>query len=256
MEKTTYFVYWYKNPLKNNEIFYVGYGDHLRKTGGCRAYDHLNEVKRGIISNNRHKHYTIKQILDSGQSPIIEIIHNNLTKEIAVKLEKELRIKYRDTLTNIADGGDGGDTFTNQPEWKKNIIRKKLQNKSPTIHSEEWIKKLSEMRIGNANPFYGKTHSQKTKDKCGSVWRGKKIPVDLVNKRQTLNVYKVILPDGSFVIFNGRKEYETYFKQMNSNKPISDKISWQLLLKKKTLKNWRLELLGTIKKTDLIKKEF
>jgi hypothetical protein len=255
METSTYFVYWYKNPLKNEEVFYVGYGNHLRKCGGCRAYDHLNEVKRGIISNNRHKHYTIKQILDSGQSPIIEILYDNLTKETAINLEKELRIKYKDTLTNITDGGDGGDTFTNQPEWKKVIIREKLQNKKPTIHSDEWKKQLSEFRKGNGNPFYGKTHTKKTKEKCGAVWRGKKIPIDLIDKRQTLTVYKVTSPDGIVNVFKGRIKYEDYFKNLNKNKPQSEKISWQLLLKTKIVKNWKLEIQGTIKKIDLINKE-
>lgn len=250
MEKTTYFVYWYRNPLKNEEIFYVGYGNHLRKCGGCRAYDHLNEVKRGIMSNNRHKYYTIKQILDTGQSPIIEIISDNLTKDAAIKLEKELRLKYKNTLTNIADGGDGGDTFSDQPEWKKTIIREKLKNKIPTVHSDEWKKQLSELRKGKGNPFYGRIHTKKTKNKCGAAWRGKKVPSELINKRQTLTVYRIISPDGNIKIFKGRVEYEKYFKDLNKNKSKSEKISWQLLLKTKFVKSWKLEIQGTIKKVE------
>jgi hypothetical protein len=254
MENKTFFVYLYKNPLKNNEIFYVGYGDHLRKGGGCRAYDHLNEVKRGRISKNLHKYYTIKKILDGGSSPIIEIILNNVTKKEATDLEKELRIKHKDTLTNIANGGDGGDTFTNQPLWKKNIIRKKLKNKVPTIHSEEWKSQLSEMRKKDGNPFYGKKHTDTTKEKCGSVWRGKKIPEDLINKRRTLSIYKLEFPDGTDLTFTGRVEYENFFRNYNSKKLKSEKVSWQLLLKNKTLKGFKLFIIGSIKKSDYIKK--
>lgn len=64
MEKITkensYFVYCYKNPLKNLEIFYIGYGDKLRKCGGCRANDHLNEVFKGKVSKNKHNCYKVK----------------------------------------------------------------------------------------------------------------------------------------------------------------------------------------------------
>jgi hypothetical protein len=253
MENKTFFVYVYKNPLKNFVIFYVGYGDHLRKTGGCRAYDHLNEVKRGRVSNNLHKYYTIKQILDSGSSPVIEIILDNVTKREATDLEKELRLKYKDTLTNIADGGDGGNTFTNQPLWKKDIIRQKLKNKIPTVHSDEWKKQLSEMRKKDGNPFYGKKHTDTTKEKCGSVWRGKKIPSDIVNKRQTLTIYKLELPDGTIMTMTGRVEYENFFRNYNSQKSKSEKISWQLLLKNKSLKGYKLSIIGSIKKSDYTK---
>lgn len=238
MEKRTYYIYCYKNPLRNNEIFYIGYGDHKRKCGGCRAYDHINEVKRGIKSSNKHKYYTIVKILDAGLEPIIEIVEDNLTYNEAIKREIELCVYYKETLTNIASGGDGGDTYSNQPEWKKDIIRKKLKEKEPTMHSEKWKRELSKIRIGKGNPFFGLTHTEVTKNKCGAVWRGKKIPRELVEKRQRLTLYSIICPDGNTITLKGRVEFAKYFQNINSDKSKLKKINWQLLLRTNSVKGY------------------
>lgn len=251
MKRNSYFVYWYRNPLKDSEIFYVGYGDHKRKCGGCRAKDHLNEVQKGIVSTNKHKYYTIKKILNAGKLPIIRIIKDNLTKDEAVSLEKKLRKKYKDTLTNIADGGNGGDTFSGQSNYKKRLIRKKLKGKQPTRHSEQWKRKLSKMRMGKGNPFFGKKHTKENKWKFGSYYRGKKISQELIDKRQTLSVYHILTPTNRILIFYGRKKMEMYFKEMNGNKRKYERISSQILLKNKITKGYSLIKVESIKKLDI-----
>ena len=251
MMKKTYYIYWYRNPLKNGEVFYIGYGDHQRKCGGCRAYDHINEVKRGIVSSNRHKHYTIKQILDNGKEPLVEIISDGLTYSQAIEAEASLIEKHKSTLVNITDGGDGGDTFTGQPTWKKSAIRKKLREKLPTIHSKEWIQQLSEDRCGQGNPFYGKRHSKKTKQICGAVWRGKTIPKELVDKRQRLSVYHVKTPTNTLK-FIGRSKLEKYFKELNNTKPKYEKVNWQSLLRRIPSKGYSISVVGSIRKSEVV----
>ena len=238
----TYYVYFYKNPLKNNEIFYIGYGNHNRKCCSReRMYDHIFEYKKGVISNNKHKYYTLKQIYNNGKEPIVEIVKDNLIKSDAIKLETKLISLNKQTVVNITSGGDGGDTFTNQPEWKKKIIRRKLKNKIPTKHSKEWLDALSKERIGEGNPFYGKKHTKSVRDKCGAVWRGKKIPLELKKKRAHFTIYHVKLPSGDMKIFNGRLEFELFFRNMNKFLKRQDKISWQFLLKNRECKKYIIE---------------
>ncbi len=251
MNKNTYYVYQYRNPIKNGEVFYVGYGNHARKCRGFRANDHLNEVKRGIISSNKHKYYTIKQILDSGKEPIIEIVSDGLTHSQAIEMETRMVEQYKSTLVNLTSGGDGGDTFSSQPTWKKSLIRKKLRQKPPTIHSEEWKHQLSADRRGRGNPFYGQTHSDKTKKICGAVWRGKKIPKALIDKRQTLSVYNVVTPTNTILKFIGRVEFEKYFKALNCGMDKSHKINWQFLLRMKTSKGYYIKDIGSIRKSEI-----
>jgi hypothetical protein len=250
MTKKTYYIYWYRNPLKGGEIFYIGYGDHQRKCGGCRAYDHINEVKRGVVSSNKHKYYTIKQILDDGKEPIVEIISDSLTHSQAIEIEASLIEKHKSTLVNITEGGDGGDTFSGQPQWKKAVIRKKLCEKPPTIHSEKWIQKLSDDRKGSGNPFYGKHHSKRIKQICGAVWRGKKIPKELIEKRQRLSVYRVKTPT-NVLKFIGRSELEKYFRELNTNKPKHQKINWQFLLRGISSKGYSVSMVGSIRKSEV-----
>ena len=192
----------------------------------------------------------------SGKEPIVEIISDGLTYLQAIEAEASLIEKHKSTLVNITDGGDGGDTFTGQPAWKKSAIRKKLREKPPTIHSKKWIQQLSVSHRGRGNPFYGKRHSKKTKQICGAVWRGKKIPKELVDRRQRLSIYEVKTPTNGILKFTGRPELEKYFKTLNNGKPKSKKINWQFLLRKIPSKGYRISTIGSIlKPKSLCKKQ-
>jgi len=75
----TYYVYSLKDPReKPARIFYIGKGT------GSRATDHLKKV------DDTRKGKFIQEILDSGTSPIISRVVENLTEEQALQIELEL----------------------------------------------------------------------------------------------------------------------------------------------------------------------
>ncbi|MFM2482807.1 GIY-YIG nuclease family protein [Celerinatantimonas sp. YJH-8] len=75
----TYYVYSLKDPReKPARVFYIGKGT------GSRATDHLKKV------DDTRKGRFIQEILDSGTSPTISRIVENLTEEQALQIELEL----------------------------------------------------------------------------------------------------------------------------------------------------------------------
>ncbi len=153
----SYYVYSLINPLTKLP-FYIGMGQ------GNRAYSHLQNWDK----NNKHKSGTIKKIRKEGFEPVVQILKENLSKYEAGHLETELINFYKKSndggiLTNIADGGIGGDNsvfFTNESKKKislrhsgENNPQHKLTNKDVlTIYnSEDTIASLSKQyQVGNA----------------------------------------------------------------------------------------------------------
>jgi len=229
-----YYVYCYKNPLKNDEIFYIGKGK------GNRMYDHLKNVLNNINSKNqnRHKYYTIKNILVSGKLPIIEIMYDNLTEQQAYEYEKQLILQYKSSLTNITNGGTGGDTITNNPN--KLIISDKIR-KSNTgkSHGDAYKKHMSEMHSGKNNPFFGKHHTDENKYKSGSSMRNKKQTIEHVNAKKTTTEYVIKNnTNNTILIFNSALQLESYFKELCKLWPRSKRISGQILRRSTSYKNY------------------
>ncbi|MCK9531821.1 MAG: hypothetical protein M0R77_14860 [Gammaproteobacteria bacterium] len=81
-----YYVYAFKNPLKNNQYFYIGKGK------GKRYKKHFYET----ISNtaNKHKFNTIQQILNSNLEVGVDLIEENLSEDQAYELETLLITHY------------------------------------------------------------------------------------------------------------------------------------------------------------------
>jgi len=102
-----------------------------------RAYSHEKFQSR---CNNPHKDRIIQKIHKAGLNVIVEFIATDLSNDEAVLLEEE-------TIANI-----GIDNLSNICESAN----------PPILH-------------GEANGFYGKTHSDETKKKLGDVNRGKDI---------------------------------------------------------------------------------
>ncbi len=112
-----YYVYQLVDP-RNNQPFYIGEGK------GKRAWTHLEFKSR---CNNPHKDRVIRKIYACGLIPIVEILHDHLSKQDAVAIQDKLILEIGlDNLTNICI------------------------NANPPI------------KRGADNPFYGKHHKPET----------------------------------------------------------------------------------------------
>lgn len=79
MNSSFFYVYAIKDPRsKQPRPFYIGKGT------GSRAYDHL------VSPDSTRKYKRIKEILDAGKKPIIDILVDDLTEAQALKIEAEL----------------------------------------------------------------------------------------------------------------------------------------------------------------------
>jgi hypothetical protein len=159
----------------NYKPFYIGKGDYNAKNKKLRHLSHYNDV---ILENktskiNPYKSNTIKKLIDLGFKPNFCVIFETDNEEEAFKVEMEL-IKYygRFTdggiLTNIAIGGSGGNTFTNNP--RKEAIREKHRLNA----------------IGSNNPMYGLKLEDRPSHKAkliGNHWNtGRKASEETKNK--------------------------------------------------------------------------
>jgi hypothetical protein len=98
-----YYVYALKDPRSSPaQSFYVGKGT------GSRAYDHL------VTPDRTRKYVRIKEILDAGARPLIDILVEDLTETQALRLEAELIAAFgtEDTggllMNSVVPTGIGG----------------------------------------------------------------------------------------------------------------------------------------------------
>jgi hypothetical protein len=127
----------------NYRPFYVGKGFYGAKNKSERHLIHYKlNTKECEKSSNPQKCRVIKKLKDEGYQPNFKIVYENDDEKNVFGVEKELVKFYGKSLdggylTNICDGGTGGDTFTNHPNKEK--IRKKHRNSV----------------LGDKNPMYG-----------------------------------------------------------------------------------------------------
>jgi hypothetical protein len=154
-----WYVYAHKR-LDKDEIFYIGIG---KKKNYERAYE-FNSQKRNNIWNKIFKKTDIEVL----------ILHEGFDKITASEKEKELikfygRIDLNEgCLSNMTDGGDG-------------ILNCK--------RSDITKYKLSQQKIGDKNPMYGKKQSNETKEKRRQSLIGKKRNSD-TKAKQSLSTIK------------------------------------------------------------------
>lgn len=181
-----YFVYIYKDP--NTHIpFYVGYGKKQRHLF------HLNEAKsKPTPKSGEHKLNKIRKLLSNGQTPIIQIIDSQLTKDQACELEVFLisEIGRADlgtgTLLNLTAGGDGVREWSPEQRTKISESRKEIiAAKDPTtgkkfrVHKTDprWTSgELVGQNLGevNTNKNGKLTGYIQAKDSSGNFYRVKR----------------------------------------------------------------------------------
>lgn len=187
----TNFIYAYLDPRKPGDYKYGNYvfefepfyiGKSKKNSVYNRMTRHLEFVRdRGIdLTNNNYKFNVINNILDSGFDPIIIKVEENLSIESAFNLEKLLiesigrRTGKSGPLCNISDGGDGGDTFTNNP--RKEEIRKmrkdQMLNKNPMKGLKLYEYPSNKSKLSGEHWNKGRKASQETREKMSESRRG------------------------------------------------------------------------------------
>ncbi len=141
----------YKLTNKVNGKLYIG--QTIRDLDE-RLYWHFYSAKTGPTS------YIHRAIRKYGiQSFECSVIDSTDTKETLDEKEvywiKFLKTKAPDGY-NMTDGGSGGSTNKGKP------------------HSKETIRKMSDQKKGDNNPFFGKRHSEETKRKMSNAQKGNK----------------------------------------------------------------------------------
>lgn len=158
-----FYVYAYVDP-RNHKPFYIGKGCDLR------WQHHLNETKNN--TENRKKYAYIQGLRNKNLEPIIYILFNNLKEEKAYEIETKLISIYG--RKDIDEGGilmnicadNRPPVFYGRPVTKetrekiskaqKGKPRPKTSGKNNYFYNKHFI--------GELNHFYGKTHSEKTKE--------------------------------------------------------------------------------------------
>ena len=217
--------------LDNNTCFYVGKGH------GNRAYN----LDRGNFHNSVRDEYGCR----------VEIIKDGLTEEEAFKLETE-RIEdyvitfgygipidgYRDFsnnkyLTNFTWGGEGASGLKLSEETKEKISEKLKGEKNPMFGKNPYANKTEEemeiirgkmseshkgKQTGKNNSFYGKHHSEESKQKMSESNKGKnsfenktKEKMEIIGKKISEACSKKVICITTGEIFNSIKKAGNYY---------------------------------------------
>ncbi len=222
--------------LDTNSIFYIGIGkDANRAHKKCQR----NPYWHNIVNKCGYK---------------IEIIHENISWENAIEIEKALiKLHGRKNLSegdlcNLTDGGEGvlGLKPTNETRkkmrkaWESRIVTEETKRKISLAvkgrkYSDEVKAKMSLSQIGNKNNF-GKKRSNETKLKQSLSQKGK----TLGTKRVFTNEHRINL---SKALFGIKRSEETKIKISEAKK--GTRIS----------ENTRIKLIEAAKRKPPIKAE-
>lgn len=179
MNKNKFYVYHIINPI-TNRIFYVGKGT------GNRCKQHLTDKKE--YSFNKRLNGYIRNLIENKTQPIIIKIAENLSEEIAYKLEENEIKKYgrvgfeeNGILLNILESGrppkfEGED----HPWWGRSHTEESKQKISNT--------KKENFKSGKQIPRSGFTHTQETKEKISKANTGKKRSEEAIEKTRQANL--------------------------------------------------------------------
>ncbi len=226
----TSFIYVYLDPRKDDgyeygdyqfdyEPFYVGVSSG--KTIHDRKVRHLQYAKNDKdITNNTYKKNIIKSILSDDLDPMIMVYLSDISLVYAFEKEIDMiktignRYDKSGPLVNISKGGDGGDTFSNNPrkEEIREIHRKNAMGSNNNMYGLPLEKRPSHIAKLNGNHWNkGRTASTSTKDILSKQHSG------CGNNRSK----KTLLFDSSF---NFIKEFDYCFDVSNYIKSTNKSV--------------------------------
>jgi len=204
------FVYKWTNTI--NGKWY--YGSHK----GCHNDGYIGSGKIFLIAYKKHKNNFVREILYTGE-------HFRELEEFILETLDAANDRKSYNMKNSAIGGDTSMHFTEQSIIKMSEASKKRDYSAPmpqeqrdkirkkrlgTKATPETKKKLSQIRMGKGNPFYGKTHSEETKIKISKAKKGRKLSKDIVNRRAS-KIRKKILHQQTGLIFESIKDAGLHF---------------------------------------------
>jgi group I intron endonuclease len=98
----------------------------------------------------------------------IQVVASAKTISDLKELEKQLIVQYKTKVPNgynLTDGGDGLTGYKHTEEDKK----RNGDLKRGTVHSDETKQKMKDAHLGENNHFYGKSHSEETKQRISAT---------------------------------------------------------------------------------------
>lgn len=129
--------YWkYKEYIFTYQPFYVGKGKNNRE---------LHHLYKSNLNKKSHKNNTIKQIIkETGNEPIHFRLIENLSNKDAIRIEAELIETFgrvnegTGILTNMTDGGEGVNNFTDRNISKPSLWKPVYQYTLTGNFIKEW----------------------------------------------------------------------------------------------------------------------
>jgi len=199
-----YYVYLHKRK-GTDKVFYVGKGSK-NKNG-----------ERSEMAKNRNRWW--HHIVDKDGGFDVEIYQDNLTEDKAYELEKELIADIGlENLSNMTEGGEGGDTLSNHPDLDKignKISEAHIGSKNPNFgkgYYYWWVQKYGKEEADKMLAERGRVQSEKTKgvpkkprpDALGDNNPAKRDEVREKIRQKKLNQPKVACPKCGHVVSESR----------------------------------------------------
>lgn len=168
----------------NNKV-YIGQSNWLKKRIGC----HKNKLRKNIHENSHLQTSWNKYGEENFIFEIIEICEESLLNEREMYWISFYNSSSKDSGYNKSLGGDGNRGYKHTEETKKKMrenhanfereknpmYKKSVRDFMTEEEYEIWRKNISLSRIGEKNHFYGKHHSEETKEKISRAKREKYI---------------------------------------------------------------------------------
>jgi len=164
---------------------------------------YIGSGKVFVRAYKKHKEYFERHILYVG-------LDFREVEELILETLDASSDKNSYNLKNSSVGGDTSMFFTEEsrrrmsegsrkkdysipmPQDVRDKISKSLTGRKI---SDNLRKKYSEIRKGEANPFFGKQHTEETRRKISEKKKGKKIPKDSVERRAKKIMKRIYFPD-------------------------------------------------------------